>query len=199
MVVDALTKANDHLGLASSIQEPEKYWKVFWISTSIHHYVLHFIPSYFYKTNNIPSKTAARWLNTKTDWNFWWPRAQGSKRSSSTNTEKRSIPGILIPCQRHGNNASNPFVCLKFNQDVFSLWVKLKLACLLNVLVMARYYIVQFCNEFSVPKDELEHFRDVTPQDIVCSQVLKEKDVTLCYFIYSQRGHKVLNANLVSR
>ena len=28
MVVDALTKANDFLGLASSVQEPEKFWKV---------------------------------------------------------------------------------------------------------------------------------------------------------------------------
>ncbi|KAJ6866643.1 hypothetical protein NC652_038020 [Populus alba x Populus x berolinensis] len=29
-----------------------------------------------------------------------------------------------------------------------------------------------FCNEFSVPKDKLEHFKDITPQDIVCSQVV---------------------------
>ncbi|KAA8529566.1 hypothetical protein F0562_033635 [Nyssa sinensis] len=28
----------------------------------------------------------------------------------------------------------------------------------------------QFCNEFTVPKDKLEHFKNVTPQDIVCSQ-----------------------------
>lgn len=29
----------------------------------------------------------------------------------------------------------------------------------------------QFCNEFTVPKDQLEYFKDVTPQDIICSQV----------------------------
>lgn len=29
----------------------------------------------------------------------------------------------------------------------------------------------QFCNEYAVPKDKLENFKDVTPQDIVCSQV----------------------------
>lgn len=29
----------------------------------------------------------------------------------------------------------------------------------------------QFCNEFAVPKEKLEYFKNVTPQDIVCSQV----------------------------
>ncbi|KAF2292732.1 hypothetical protein GH714_027707 [Hevea brasiliensis] len=33
-----------------------------------------------------------------------------------------------------------------------------------------RRELYQFCNEFSVPKDQLEHFKDITPQDIVCSQ-----------------------------
>lgn len=37
-------------------------------------------------------------------------------------------------------------------------------------------YILQFCNEFAVPKDKQEHFKDITPQDIVCSQVAKQKD-----------------------
>ncbi|KAG8641741.1 deoxynucleoside triphosphate triphosphohydrolase SAMHD1 homolog isoform X2 [Manihot esculenta] len=44
--------------------------------------------------------------------------------------------------------------------------------------------LYQFCNEFSVPKDKLEHFKDITPQDIVCSQkagriTLKEEDVAV--------------------
>ncbi|THU52604.1 hypothetical protein C4D60_Mb10t05710 [Musa balbisiana] len=30
--------------------------------------------------------------------------------------------------------------------------------------------LYQFCNEYAVPKDKLEHFKDITPQDIVCSQ-----------------------------
>ena len=30
----------------------------------------------------------------------------------------------------------------------------------------------QFCNEYAVPKDMLENFKEVTAQDIVCSQVL---------------------------
>ncbi|KAJ9169573.1 hypothetical protein P3X46_017749 [Hevea brasiliensis] len=47
-----------------------------------------------------------------------------------------------------------------------------------------RRELYQFCNEFSVPKDQLEHFKDITPQDIVCSQktghiTLKEEDVAV--------------------
>ncbi|CAN4124231.1 unnamed protein product [Withania somnifera] len=30
--------------------------------------------------------------------------------------------------------------------------------------------IYQFCNEFAVPKENLEHFKNVTAQDIICSQ-----------------------------
>ncbi|KAK7252370.1 hypothetical protein RIF29_36264 [Crotalaria pallida] len=41
----------------------------------------------------------------------------------------------------------------------------------------------QFCNEFSVPKENLDHFRSVTPQDIVCSQTggptLKVEDIAV--------------------
>jgi len=29
----------------------------------------------------------------------------------------------------------------------------------------------QFCNEYAVPKDKIDHFKAVTPQDIICSQV----------------------------
>uniref|UniRef100_A0A804L068 HD/PDEase domain-containing protein n=1 Tax=Musa acuminata subsp. malaccensis TaxID=214687 RepID=A0A804L068_MUSAM len=44
--------------------------------------------------------------------------------------------------------------------------------------------LYQFCNEYAVPKDKLEHFKDVTPQDIVCSQKangvqLKEEDIAV--------------------
>ncbi|KAI4387752.1 hypothetical protein MLD38_000158 [Melastoma candidum] len=44
----------------------------------------------------------------------------------------------------------------------------------------------KYCIEFAVPKDKLEHFKNITPQDIICSQfdlnkksagaTLKEKD-----------------------
>lgn len=41
--------------------------------------------------------------------------------------------------------------------------------------------IYQFCNEFAVPKENLEHFKNVTAQDIICSQNsdahLTEEDV----------------------
>ncbi|KAK7407259.1 hypothetical protein VNO78_09012 [Psophocarpus tetragonolobus] len=42
--------------------------------------------------------------------------------------------------------------------------------------------LYQYCNEFSVPKEQLLHFGSITPQDIVCSQTsggvtLKEEDV----------------------
>ncbi|KAF3617776.1 putative deoxynucleoside triphosphate triphosphohydrolase SAMHD1 -like protein isoform X2 [Capsicum annuum] len=41
--------------------------------------------------------------------------------------------------------------------------------------------IYQYCNEFAVPKENLEHFKNVTAQDIICSQNsdahLNEEDV----------------------
>ena len=41
--------------------------------------------------------------------------------------------------------------------------------------------IYQFCNEFAVPKEKLGHFKNVTAQDIICSQNsdahLNEEDV----------------------
>ncbi|PWZ08731.1 hypothetical protein Zm00014a_008769 [Zea mays] len=45
-------------------------------------------------------------------------------------------------------------------------------------------YKFQFCNQYSVPKDKLEHFKNITAQDIVCSQkssevLLKEEDVAV--------------------
>ncbi|XP_034696131.1 deoxynucleoside triphosphate triphosphohydrolase SAMHD1 homolog isoform X4 [Vitis riparia] len=52
------------------------------------------------------------------------------------------------------------------------------------ILRIRRRDLYQFCNEFSVPKDRLEHFKDITPQDIICSQknssiTLKEEDVSV--------------------
>ncbi|EOY02373.1 HD domain-containing metal-dependent phosphohydrolase family protein isoform 4 [Theobroma cacao] len=47
-----------------------------------------------------------------------------------------------------------------------------------------RRNLYQFCNEFAVPKDKLEHFKNVTAQDIACSQknggvLLKEEDIAV--------------------
>nr|XP_029123745.1 deoxynucleoside triphosphate triphosphohydrolase SAMHD1 homolog isoform X3 [Elaeis guineensis] len=44
--------------------------------------------------------------------------------------------------------------------------------------------LYQFCNEYAVPKDKLEYFKDVTPRDIICSQKangieLKEEDLVV--------------------
>ncbi|XP_057508108.1 uncharacterized protein LOC130791036 isoform X1 [Actinidia eriantha] len=52
------------------------------------------------------------------------------------------------------------------------------------ILRIRRRDLYQFCNEFAVPKDKLEHFKNVTPQDIICSQrtggvTLKEEDIAV--------------------
>ncbi|CAL1383499.1 unnamed protein product [Linum trigynum] len=52
------------------------------------------------------------------------------------------------------------------------------------VLRIRRRDLYQFCNEFAVPKENLDHFKDVTPQDIICSQrssdvTLKEEDIAV--------------------
>ncbi|KAL5582555.1 hypothetical protein UlMin_014997 [Ulmus minor] len=52
------------------------------------------------------------------------------------------------------------------------------------VLRIRRRNLYQFCNEYAVPKDKLEHFKNVTAQDIVCSQksgdvILREEDVAV--------------------
>ncbi|XP_027187416.1 uncharacterized protein [Cicer arietinum] len=52
------------------------------------------------------------------------------------------------------------------------------------ILRIHRRDLYQFCNEFSVPKDQLNNFKSVTPQDVVCSQsnssiTLKEDDVAV--------------------
>lgn len=38
-------------------------------------------------------------------------------------------------------------------------------------LTLLNFAAFQFCNEYAVPKDKLENFKDVTAKDIVCSQV----------------------------
>uniref|UniRef100_A0A0D6R5S2 HD domain-containing protein n=1 Tax=Araucaria cunninghamii TaxID=56994 RepID=A0A0D6R5S2_ARACU len=52
------------------------------------------------------------------------------------------------------------------------------------ILRMRRRDLYRFCNEYSVPEDQLEHFKEVTPKDIVCAQTrsgicLKEEDVAV--------------------
>uniref|UniRef100_A0A9I9CXZ1 HD domain-containing protein n=1 Tax=Cucumis melo TaxID=3656 RepID=A0A9I9CXZ1_CUCME len=52
------------------------------------------------------------------------------------------------------------------------------------ILRIRRRNLYQFCNEYAVPKDKLENFKDVTAKDIVCSQKnggvqLKEEDVAV--------------------
>ncbi|XP_052189486.1 uncharacterized protein LOC127799470 isoform X2 [Diospyros lotus] len=53
------------------------------------------------------------------------------------------------------------------------------------ILRVRRRDLYQFCNEYTVPKDTVENFKDVTAQDIVCSQktsgvILREEDVAIC-------------------
>ncbi|KAG9132481.1 hypothetical protein Leryth_008404, partial [Lithospermum erythrorhizon] len=52
------------------------------------------------------------------------------------------------------------------------------------ILRIRRRDLYKFCNEYTVPKDKLEHFKEVTAQDIVCSQkggsvTLNEEDVAV--------------------
>nr|GME09982.1 deoxynucleoside triphosphate triphosphohydrolase SAMHD1 homolog [Ipomoea batatas] len=54
------------------------------------------------------------------------------------------------------------------------------------ILRIRRRDLYQFCNEFAVPKEKLEHFKNVTSQDIICSQnsdgsapMLKEEDIVV--------------------
>ncbi|AQK89790.1 HD domain-containing metal-dependent phosphohydrolase family protein [Zea mays] len=53
-----------------------------------------------------------------------------------------------------------------------------------NGPMMHHHILDGFCNQYSVPKDKLEHFKNITAQDIVCSQkssevLLKEEDVAV--------------------
>lgn len=41
----------------------------------------------------------------------------------------------------------------------------------LHMLIQLNSFELQFCNQYSVPKDKLDHFKNITAQDIVCSQV----------------------------
>lgn len=52
------------------------------------------------------------------------------------------------------------------------------------ILRMRRRDLYQYCNEYSVPYEQLEHYKEVTPQDIVCAQKesginLKEEDIAV--------------------
>ncbi|KAL6518844.1 hypothetical protein OROHE_017597 [Orobanche hederae] len=52
------------------------------------------------------------------------------------------------------------------------------------ILRIRRRDLYQFCNEYSVPKDKLENFKNITAQDVVCSQKnggvsLREEDVVV--------------------
>ncbi|GMY26215.1 deoxynucleoside triphosphate triphosphohydrolase SAMHD1 homolog isoform X1 [Fagus crenata] len=52
------------------------------------------------------------------------------------------------------------------------------------ILRIRRRELYEFCNEFSVPKNKMEHFKDITPRDIICSQEsggvpLKEEDIVV--------------------
>ncbi|KAL6983682.1 hypothetical protein U1Q18_017060 [Sarracenia purpurea var. burkii] len=102
MLVDALTKANDYLNIASRIQDPAAFWKL----------------------------------------------------------DDSIIKNIEISSNQE----------LKESRDL--------------IMRVRRRDLYQFCNEFSVPKENLEHFKDVTPQAIICSQkaggiTLKEDDIAV--------------------
>lgn len=102
MVVDAMLKANDYLGISSYIEDPSEYWKL--------------------------DDTIIKTIET-------------------------------APNQE-----------LKESRDL--------------ILRIRRRNLYQFCNEYAVPKDKVENFKHVTPQDIVCSQknggvILKEEDVAV--------------------
>ncbi|XP_058193194.1 uncharacterized protein LOC131310283 isoform X3 [Rhododendron vialii] len=102
MIVDALTKANDKLQIAASIQDPATYWKL--------------------------------------------------------------DDTIIKTIETH----SSPK--LKESKDLIQR--------------IRRRELYQFGNEFCVPKEKLEHFKNVTPQDIICSQkscgvTIKEEDIAV--------------------
>ncbi|KFK33121.1 hypothetical protein AALP_AA6G333600 [Arabis alpina] len=102
MMVDAMVKANDFLGISSLIDDPSQYWK---------------LDDTIIKTIEIaPNKELA---------------------------EAREI-----------------------------------------ILRIRRRQLYQFCNEYAVPKDKIDHFKPVTAKDIICSQkhtslTLKEEDIAV--------------------
>lgn len=40
-------------------------------------------------------------------------------------------------------------------------------------MLLSYFVLFQFCSEYTVPRDKIEHFKNITAQDIVCSQVFK--------------------------
>ncbi|KAL9281819.1 putative HD/PDEase domain-containing protein [Arabidopsis thaliana] len=52
------------------------------------------------------------------------------------------------------------------------------------ILRLRRRHLYQFCNEYAVPKDKIDHFKPINPEDIICSQkqtslTLKEEDIAV--------------------
>ncbi|KAH9621159.1 hypothetical protein KSS87_006346 [Heliosperma pusillum] len=102
MVVDALLKANDHLQISSSVNDPAEFWKL--------------------------DDTILKRIET------------------DTHPELKEARDLVLRIRR---------------RDLY-----------------------QFCNEFTVPKERLEHFKNVTPQQIICSQdsggiSLNEEDIAV--------------------
>ncbi|XP_065878833.1 uncharacterized protein [Euphorbia lathyris] len=102
MIVDALLKANDYLGISSYAQDPSEYWKL--------------------------DDTVIKIIETAPD------------------EQLRESRDLILRIRR---------------RDLY-----------------------QFCNEYAVPKDKIEHFQDVSAQDIICSQknggmLLKEEDIAV--------------------
>ncbi|OMO52792.1 hypothetical protein COLO4_36968 [Corchorus olitorius] len=103
MVVDALTLANDELGISASIHEPSEFWKL--------------------------DDSILKQIET------------------SDKQELKDARDLILRIRR---------------RDLY-----------------------RYCNEYIVPKDNLENFKEITSQDIVCSQInyggptLKEEDVVV--------------------
>ncbi|AED94530.1 putative HD/PDEase domain-containing protein [Arabidopsis thaliana] len=44
------------------------------------------------------------------------------------------------------------------------------------ILRLSRRHLYQFCNEYAVPKDKIDHFKPITPEDIIC---FSEEDIAV--------------------
>ena len=63
-------------------------------------------------------------------------------------------------------------MCLILVYTILHIMSKhLRYVVVLYLLIQLNSSDLQFCNQYSVPKDKLDHFKDITAQDIVCSQV----------------------------
>lgn len=70
---------------------------------------------------------------------------------------------------------------MKFLLQIFSICT---IFLLISWLSQATYPLIfwQFCNEYAVPRDKLEHFKNVTSKDIICSQVKYSFHLLCVYF-----------------